>query len=67
MTDYQKKALTYRPIQNTPENEALILSYGLSLDQPDCVAVLTVETGRIDAILPSMDDFYVLYTPIEED
>lgn len=71
MTDYKRRALTYRPIE-VATNSEMIEEYGLSVEMilsstgPDAVAVLTVELDRIETILPSMAEFGARFEPAGE-
>lgn len=65
MTNYIARPLTYRPIENTPDNAALLAAYGVTLAMPESVAVLVVELDRIESILPNLDEFHARYTPAE--
>ena len=67
MTDYRARVYTYRPIENSPENTSVLEEHGIQLEQPEAVAVLTVELDRIETILPSMAEFNARYEFIEVD
>ncbi len=68
MPDYIRRAFTYRPliVSEHPELAAPPYNLMLSMLDPASVAVLVVETDRIETLLGSMADFDAKYEPLPE-
>lgn len=69
MTDYTRRNFTYRPLVlgDHPELADPPHNLMLSMLPPASVAVLVVETGRIDTVLSSMAEFDTQYEPVSEE
>lgn len=68
MTVYQRRQFTFEPIENTPENQATVESYGYnpSMIGLGSVLVRVIELDVIEAVLPSMAEFEARFEPLPE-